>query len=701
MTGRAVSCHARSVLHLVEPGQALAERFLEGDLDRREIEAHPVLARWARAANLGVRADSLALPEGPAGADLAVRRDRLEAVFREESKILSPLAEELSARSMLAILTDPEGVVLLSRGGGDFNAHAAKVRLAEGTCWSEAARGTNAIGTAIVERRPVAVIGGAHFEERNRGLFCYATPILDPYGDLAAVLDVTGAAEQHSAAIGVAVQAAGSALSRALALREFAAVNPGGYAVIERLLHRTSTPALLVQANGAVLAMNPAARAALGLGASDPRRAPGDSEPPLPRGLQAEHVFGVGADALRALGMSGNTPSPLRAAARLHAEQARFQTPQGRYKLDVEPIAGTEGRLLSMIVYLEPDTEVRAPSPRPSAPAQRTASPLPPAFDAILGTDPELVAAKKMAARFSKAPLPVLLLAETGTGKELFARATHAASPRGGGPFVALNCGGLAPSLLESELFGHAPGAFTGAQRSGAMGKLAAADGGTLFLDEIAEMPPSLQATLLRVLEDGSYYRVGESRARRADFRLVCATCRDMPRMVAAGAFRRDLFFRIQGVTITIPPLRARADRLVLARGLLSKLAAEQDVPCPELSDDAVAWILEHDWPGNVRELKSALAHAIVMSEGSGVVDAACFPRPVLLDPRLDAMMNRPVPSPSMAPSAAPRSRDEILDAAMDEALRESAGNVSEAARRLGVARSTLYRRIPRKPRGA
>ncbi len=673
------------MLHLAEPGRSVVDRFHEGDLERSEVDAHPVLSRWARSAQLGVRPDSAALPEGATGGDLALRRERLEAVFREESPILAPMADELSARSMLAIVADPEGVILLARGGGDFNAHAARVRLAEGTRWSEGARGTNAIGTAIVERRPVAVIGAAHYEERNRGLFCYAMPIHDPYGHLVAVLDVTGAAEQHSPAVAIAVQAAGVALERALALREYAAATPGGYAVVERMLLRTSTPALLVQSSGGILAMNPAARAALGL--EDTR----DNRQPLPRGLLAEHVFGISAEALRAMVLS---PGP---------QQARFETATGRYRLDVEPIVGSQGRLLSFIVYLEAE-RVAAVS-RPVAPVRRP-PPLPAAFDVILGTDPDLVAAKQMAARFAPTPLPVLLLAETGTGKELFARATHAASARAKGPFVALNCGGLAPSLLESELFGHAPGAFTGAQRGGSMGKLAAADGGTLFLDEIAEMPPALQATLLRVLEDGSYYRVGEPRARKADFRLVCATCRDLPRLVASGGFRRDLFFRIQGATITIPPLRGRADRLVLARGLLGKLAAESQVPCPELADDAVAWILEHDWPGNVRELKSALAHAIVMSDGTGVVDAGCFPRPILLDPRLEqAASSRLLPrddwqSRPREQPAAPMSREAILDAAMDAALRESAGNVSEAARRLGVARSTLYRRVPRKLKG-
>jgi transcriptional regulator of acetoin/glycerol metabolism len=660
------------VLHLSEPSPALVARFREGDLAAPEIADHPVLSRWTRAAGLGVRADAAAHPEGTTRADVDARRGRLEAVFREETSLLAPMADELSARSLVAIVADPDGVILLARGGGELLGEAARVRLVEGSSWSEAARGTNAIGTAIVERRRVAVVGRAHYEARNHGLFCYATPILDAYGELVAVLDVTGAAPEDSAAVGIAVQAAGSALERALRLRAYAAATAGGYAVIERMLHRSAAAALLIEAGGAVVAMNGAARAALGIAATDTRA------------LTVERVFGTTAEALRALAVA---PGPGRGA--------RFETAAARYRLDFEPIAGPDGRVLSLLVYLEPEPG-RAPRvapPASAAPTRPPPAPLHPAFDAILGTDPELVAAKEMAARFAPTPLPLLLLAETGTGKELFARAAHAAGAHRAGAFVALNCGALTPGLLESELFGHAPGAYTGALRGGSEGKIAAAHGGTLFLDEIAEMPEALQATLLRVLEDGAYYRLGEARPRRADFRLVCATCRDLPALVGAGRFRRDLFFRIHGACVTIPPLRARADRVALARGLLAQLAAASGVSCPELADDALGWILEHTWPGNVRELKNALAHALVMGAGEPELGRASFPRVLLVDVKAAAEVKTEAP----ARDGGARTREEILRVAVEDALRESGGNLSEAARRLGVARSTLYRMMPPK----
>ena len=616
-----------------------------------EPGAKPVRERWERAARLGLPTDSDAYPIGTDGADLAVRRDRLADVFREERAILEPIAAQLAARSLVAIVADPDGVILASRGGGEFVDPAARVRLVEGARWSEEARGTNAIGTAIVERRAVAVIGEAHYEERNRGLFCYATPVRDAYGEIVAVLDVTGSVRAHDPVVGVSVQAAGGALERALRAIAYARAGAGAIAAIERLVHRCGGPALLVEVNGVVRVMNGAARSALQV---------------ADEGITCERVFGVPYSELQLLAMQGT-------------RGMRFETRGVGYRVELDPIPGTTGRMLAVLVHLEPE---RAPGP-----LQRRSTPPPPplthvAFEGILARDEGVARAKEQAARFAATSLPVLLLAETGTGKELFARAIHRASPRASGPFVPLNCGSLAPTLLEAELFGYAPGAFTGASRSGSDGRLGAAHGGTLFLDEVAEMPDALQAALLRVLDDGVYNRVGEARARRVDFRLVCATCRDLPALVERGAFRRDLFYRIHGACVTIPALRHRVDRVWLAEALFEQLAP---AATPPLSEDAQAWIEAHDWPGNVRELKSAVAHALALATGATEVAREHFPRVLL-------------PSePRSSGDGAPKTREQILRDAVDDTVRASAGNLSEAARRLGVARSTLYRTLNRR----
>jgi transcriptional regulator with PAS, ATPase and Fis domain len=235
--------------------------------------------------------------------------------------------------------------------------------------------------------------------------------------------------------------------------------------------------------------------------------------------------------------------------------------------------------------------------------------------------------------------------------------------------------------LLESELFGHAPHAFTGASPRGSEGKIAAAHGGTLFLDEIGDMPAALQALLLRFLDDGTYYRVGDSQPRKASVRIVCATCRDLPARVQTGEFRADLFYRIQGACVSPPPLRERSDRIWLAEQLL----AAQSEPAA-LTRSAKEYITSHEWPGNVRELKSALMQARALASGD-LIDRAHFSQPLL------STLGPTQPTTSQATSSTHvRPRAAMLREAAEEAMRLSNGNLSEAARRLRVARSTLYR---------
>jgi transcriptional regulator with PAS, ATPase and Fis domain len=276
------------------------------------------------------------------------------------------------------------------------------------------------------------------------------------------------------------------------------------------------------------------------------------------------------------------------------------------------------------------------------------------------------------------------------------AHAIHAASTRAAGPFVAVNCGALPETLLESELFGYAPGAFTGARARGSEGRVGAASGGTLFLDEIAEMSPALQAALLRVLEDGSYSRVGDARELRSSFRLVCATCKDLRQLVAEGAFRSDLYYRIQGVELALPPLRERRDTRLLAEHILEGLAAETGAPLPALSGDAAREIASRSWPGNVRELKTALRYALVMSEGALTLEPEHLP-PVNPFATIGRGARATSTSASAtSPATTGRRAAEAEGEALRAALAETRGNLTAAARVLGVARSTLYRMMLR-----
>ena len=657
------------MLRLIEETDGLWEHFQEG---RRSVRA-PVVPRWERAARLRVRADGSAPPDGVAADDLVVRRETSFDAFADGTSIVDALSAEVSSRGLLALVADAHGVIVHSSGGEAFPHQVSRTRLIEGARWDETARGTNAIGTALVERQAVAVVGRAHWEQVNHGLFCYAAPISDPFGDVLAVLDVTGPLELDETSYGVAVRSAATAIEEVLRARAYSSSDAGSLRLLSRMIDRCSVPSLLIEAPGHVRAHNLSAAAEL----------------ELPRGsTSVERVFGMPWEELVLAARSG---------------PASFETRRRRYVVEFEPVVAG-GRVLALACFLAPSARPRTPLPPAQGPVQIPIS----AFDEIVASEPADIHANSVEASLAPSDVPVLLLAATGTGKELFAQAIHRASTRTTHPFVALNCGALSGGLLETELFGYGAGAFTGANPRGSEGKLTAAHGGTLFLDEVAEMSAPAQAMLLRFLEDGSYHRVGESTPRYADVRLLCATCRDLPELVATGAFRKDLFYRINGGNVRLPTLRERTDRLELARALLDRLVTTPARPpgatassprrsAPRrahLGASAEAWVLDHGWPGNVRELKTALAHALALAAAG---------RPASDDTSLELTRDHfPEPLLAFDPTPVdhrPTSRKGALHTLAQEALARAGGNMSEAARTLGVARSTLYRMLSRASR--
>ncbi|HEB78829.1 MAG TPA: sigma-54-dependent Fis family transcriptional regulator [Methylothermaceae bacterium] len=282
----------------------------------------------------------------------------------------------------------------------------------------------------------------------------------------------------------------------------------------------------------------------------------------------------------------------------------------------------------------------------------------------------------------------VLLLGETGTGKELVARAIHQTSPRAANLFVPVNCAAIPADILESELFGHARGAFTGAHKE-RVGKFELAQGGTLFLDEITEMPFPLQAKLLRVLQEKTVERLGSNRTIELDIRIIAATNRDPLKAVAEKKLREDLYYRLNVFTIELPPLRRReGDIPLLARHFLEKHAAEFGYPCPDLASDALAWLETYPWPGNVRELENMMERALVLTRGQGTVSLRHLPvsvRGETVGPDSDEAGD----SLLLGPQVAALERRLI-----GKALDRSCGNKAEAARLLGISERTLWYKL-------
>jgi len=287
------------------------------------------------------------------------------------------------------------------------------------------------------------------------------------------------------------------------------------------------------------------------------------------------------------------------------------------------------------------------------------------------------------AARIAQKRLPVLLQGETGTGKDVLANAIHEASSVAAGPFVAVNCAALPRELIAGELFGHAEGAFTGARRGGAKGRFEEASGGTIFLDEIGDMPLDLQPYLLRVLEEGTSSRLGESIQRRINVRVIAATNRPLHDEVAQGRFRSDLFYRLDGISLYLPPLRERsADIPGLVRSILRALTPAAETP-PEVSPDLLEVLCEHDWPGNVRELRNVLSRILALSSDK-LLDARA-----LQGGLRSHTVRRQETERYELRNLRDNERRQILDA-----VAATGGSATDAARAIGISRATIYRRL-------
>ena len=326
-------------------------------------------------------------------------------------------------------------------------------------------------------------------------------------------------------------------------------------------------------------------------------------------------------------------------------------------------------------------------------------------FASFVGTSPAAVEVKRQARRAAQSGSPVLLLGETGTGKELLAHAIHAASGRASGPFVSVNIAAVPDTLLEAEFFGVAPGAYTGAERKGRVGKFKLADGGTLFLDEIGDMPPGLQAKLLRALQEGEIEPLGSNQLVPFDARVVAATSRDLPALVASGQFREDLYYRLNVLPVRVPPLRERRGDIPALIEVLGEDMAHRGSPPPELSETAVALLAAQQWRGNIRELRNVLEQAALRADSSRL-DAGQME--ALLRQSGLAQIQPALPPEPAPPDASALLRPlaeqvaELEQRAIAAAMQTTGGNKLAAARLLGISRATLYERLDaRQPRAA
>ncbi|MEW5509772.1 MULTISPECIES: sigma-54-dependent Fis family transcriptional regulator [Pseudomonas] len=560
-------------------------------------------------------------------------RERLQQVLHIAGSEMNSLHQQLSGAGHAVLLTDARGVILNCVTAPSERKIFERAGLWLGADWSEACEGTNGIGTCLVERQSLTIHRDEHFRGRHTGLTCSASPVFDPQGELLAVLDVSSAREAvsrqsqfHTMAL---VNLSAKMIESCYFLRHFENQWLLRFHLQAESVGLFSEGLLAFDGEGRICAVN---QSALNLLAQ------------VRGGLLGQPVeafFECSLDQLLGRASANATASwPLR-------------TRDGRHLF-----AALRGQARS----------VPAPQAKPQAPR----------LTGICLGDPVLQNEFRKALRVFERDVPLLINGETGSGKEAFAKAVHQASQRADKAFVALNCAAIPESLIESELFGYRGGSFTGALKEGMRGKLQQADGGTLFLDEIGDMPLALQTRLLRVLEDRLVVPIG-GEPQAINVRIISATHRDLLARVASGSFREDLYYRLNGLEIDVPPLRERSDKAQLLDFLLADEAPGQVVLLDETARQA---LLDFAWPGNVRQLRNVLRTLAALSEDGRI---RFDDLPSIIRQARPAVASEPVPGLAL---------NDAERVALLEALQQHHWHMTRTAEHLGVSRNTLYRKL-------
>lgn len=585
------------------------------------------------------------LPHVLERSDLDERTERFSALLAIARAEMSNLQQQVAGSSYALVLTDADGAVLHCAGDEAFAKVAARHGLRPGAVWSEEQQGTNGMGTCLVERRPIIVHREQHFYPRNIELTCSAAPILDAHGNLLAVLDASGVsrlAQQHTI---VLVNMSAQVIENQFFLDSFRNHFVLRFHSRPKFINTLGEGLIAFDGDGRLLAANRSALFQLG-----------HESPEALRSRRMDEIFHL-------------TIAELLALASDKTQQARA-------------IHGTTENRRFFALAQEPEEVLKRRAGRPRERADVDSAAL---IDQLELGDPRMADNIRRAKRIVNCRLPILLLGETGTGKGLLAKAIHLASQRAEKPFVAVNCASIPESLIESELFGYRPGAFTGASREGRRGKILQADGGTLFLDEIGDMPLALQARLLRVLEEKEVVPLGGEASVTVDIDVISATHANLKDLVSKGRFREDLYYRLQGVTLNLPALRERADKNELVRRLLKLESGSQP---PPIDAEVLDLLARYNWPGNIRQLRTALKAmlALRLHERITVSDV---PAEILCAVEVHDLQH-PDGALGLTPLQAAE-RESLL-----RLLEQQHWNISSAAKHFALSRNTVYRKLKR-----
>ncbi|MTD26322.1 sigma-54-dependent Fis family transcriptional regulator [Erwinia sorbitola] len=579
--------------------------------------------------------------------ELREHREHLEEFRRIARHGLSALYQQIAPAGYVVLLTDAQGVTVDYLGDESAEISLRRAGLFLGAQWSEAWAGTCAVGTALATGKALTVHHNDHFDATHIALSCSAVPLFDPQGQLNAILDISALTSPQPKS--------GQQLALQLARLHAHQIENAWF----EHRHRTDwvlklspaspfvevSPDYLIafDARGRLIGHNHRAQRMLeqelGIEAASPH---GRSSL---LGMPIEQLFNTSINSL---------PDWLASASGRQGTLERVNSGERLYVTAVQPARHPERPVINTSAQL-----------------------LPAPLAALNGGDPLLQQQLQRAARLLNAPLHVVVQGETGSGKEYFARAFHQSGERSSQPFIALNCAAIPPTLIESVLFGHLPGSFSGAGNKARRGLIQEADGGTLFLDEIGDMPLEMQTRLLRVLAEQEVLPVGASRPVAVNIRVISASHHVLDQLVEQGRFRADLFYRLQGARITLPALRSRSDLDWLIDKMLAGKAS--------LSQAARQCLHQHGWPGNLRELSNALDYAVAMFEGERI-ESADLPEGIGTTAPVTLAQEG-----ALTEQALPEEAQRLM-----ASLHAARWNHSAVARQMGISRMTLYRRMQR-----
>lgn len=576
-------------------------------------------------------------------------RDAVDELLHVARAGVEQLYSQIARLNYVLLLADCRGITVEFRGNPGQDAALRRAGLYLGADWNERFAGTCAVGTCLHDGKAIVCHRQEHFDASHIALTCTAAPICDPHGNMMAVLDISAlnspkASESQNFGLSLVTLYA-RMIEDAYFLQRYRDTLVIRFDTAREFVHVNGRGLIALEESGRIIAANSVGRRLI---SAHQQRWPSWS-----------NTLQLSLDAL----FDGEIADIL-AINRAHFDK----------------LCAFRARANDTTYFVS----LLEPKRAPREAAKGSAASLPAPLARLGADDPAIRNVQRLALRLcDETTVNVLISGETGTGKEVVARALHDSSQRRHAPFVAVNCAAIPEALIESELFGYAPGAFTGGHPKGMRGLIAKADGGTLFLDEIGDMPLALQTRLLRVIAEREVVPLGAQAPCKVDIRIITATHRHIDALVAQGAFREDLYYRLNGAQLSLPALRERADQHQLIRRVFDDLVAERadDRPAPLLRADAMSALLAYSWPGNIRELKNALAFALMIADGNEIT----------VNDLPERCLSQRITKPRLEP-------DEVSTEshALAVLLHQQRWNVSAVARLLGVSRPTIYRQMKR-----